>query len=212
MAEKKTKKKPGILRVIVIALAGLLLGVNIYRLNAEKLGGNQLPMPLGFGTAVVLSGSMEPTLHVNDVIFVRPAENYQAEDIVVYQSQGMLVVHRIRSIDGETVITRGDNNNADDDPISLNAILGKVTFSVPFVGLLVKFLKTPIGIFLIIVAAVLFMELSFSKEKNKGDQELDSIKEEIRRLKAEQTKPAAPENAATEKPTEPEEKKETPAE
>lgn len=186
MAEKKTKKKLGILRVIVIALVGLLLGVNVYRLNAEKLGGNQLPMPLGFGTAVVLSGSMEPTLHVNDVIFVRPAEHYQQDDIVVYQSQGMLVVHRIKSIDGDTVITRGDNNNTDDDPIALSAILGKVGFSIPFVGLLVKFLKTPIGIFVIILAAVLFMELSFSKEKNKGDQELDTIKAEIRRLKAEQ--------------------------
>ena len=206
MAEKKTKKKLGILRVIVIALVGLLLGVNVYRLNAEKLGGNQLPMPLGFGTAVVLSGSMEPTLHVNDVIFVRPAENYQQDDIVVYQSQGMLVVHRIKSIDGDTVITRGDNNNTDDDPIALSAVLGKVGFSIPFVGLLVKFLKTPIGIFVIILAAVLFMELSFSKEKNKGDQELDTIKAEIRRLKAEQNPEEKTDTAK------PEEKKETPVE
>lgn len=190
--EKRKKILAICVRGLIILLAGLLLGINIYLLNAETLVGNGMPMPFGIGASVVLSGSMEPEIHVDDLIFVKAVGdgNYEIGDVVVYQTGKTLVVHRIKSISGEgdaaVVVTRGDANNIDDDPITLADIKGRVTGRIGGVGALVRFLKSPLGTVIIIGLALLFLELSFRKEKDTDDKELDSIKEEIRRLQKEQ--------------------------
>ncbi len=186
MVKKNKKLLSGLLRGIVIAVAGVLLGINVYFLNAESLVGNGMPMPFGVGASIVLSGSMEPTLHVDDLIFVKKAETFTVGDIVVYQSHGSSVVHRIMSLDGETVTTKGDANNTEDDPITVSDIKGIYVGKIGGVGGFVRFMKSPVGTILILAAALILLELSFRKEKESGDRELDEIKEEIRRLQAEQ--------------------------
>ena len=175
-----------ILRTVFLIAISLVLGVNIYNWNAKSLTGNVLPMPLGYGGAVVLSGSMEPTLMVDDLIIVKAEESYEVGDVVVYQNGKMLVVHRIVDMDTETVTTRGDANNVDDAAISLTQVKGKVIAHIPHVGQLVRMLKTPAVTVALIVMAVLSVELPYRKEKDKNDEELQRIKDEIRRLKEEQ--------------------------
>ena len=184
----KNKKFPPILRTVFLIVVSLVLGINIYSWNARSLTGNVLPMPFGYGGAVVLSGSMEPTLAVDDLIIVQAADGYEVGDIVVYQTGHILVVHRIVAIDGETVTTRGDANNVDDGSIELTQVKGKVITHIPHVGKVVRLLKNPVATILLIVGAVLTVELPFLKEKEKKDEELERIKEEIRRLKEEQEK------------------------
>ncbi len=184
---KRTKKaKSNLWRRLALAVLGLILGVNAYLANARGLAGNQMPMPFGFGMAVVQSGSMEPTLKVYDMILVRQADGYNVGDIVVYQSDRILIVHRLIAKDGETVVTQGDANNIADDPISASVIKGKVIARVPALGLVINALKTPVGVLMILCAAVALTELSFRKEKNQDEKELEAIKEEIRRLRGEQ--------------------------
>ena len=164
-----------ILRRIGLALLGLLLGVNVYVLNARSVGGNHLPMPLGFGAAVVQSGSMEPTYCKGDLLFIKPAAQYAVGEIVVYQSGGSLVVHRILSLDGSTVITQGDANNAPDAPFDVSCIKGRVVGRIPAIGL-----------------AILLVELSFRRAKNRPApspdrpaSEADLLRAEIEALKKE---------------------------
>ena len=182
---KKTRKKRSrlVLRLIVIVLASLFVGGGIYTINAKRVMHNLMPMPLGVGTAVVLTGSMEPALSANDLVLVRSADSYEVGDIVVYQSANSLVIHRIVSLKGETVITQGDANNAADDPISLSAIKGKLFFSVPLIGALVRVLQTLPGILIVCILAFLLLHFSRQKEQEDDDQKLDAIKAEIRRLK-----------------------------
>ena len=139
-------------------------------------------MPFGVGASVVLSGSMEPTLSVGDLLIVREAEGYLVGDVVVYQSGGMAIVHRILSIDGENAITQGDANNAPDEPIPVETISGRVTTAVPYVGYLVLALKTPIGIAVTIAAAVALVVISGRRDKRSMDEETEKLKEEIRQL------------------------------
>lgn len=167
--------------------AGAFFGVQMYTWNAQRLGGDAMPMPLGIGASVVLSGSMEPELRVNDLILVQKRDDYQTGDVVVYQSYGSLIVHRIIAVTEEEVVTQGDANPVADPPIERRAIKGVVVGRVPFVGQILNFLKTPVGVILIIGAAILLLELSFRKEKQEADKDLDRIKDEIRRLRAEQT-------------------------
>ena len=116
-----------ILRVSLLALVAVIIGVNIYTLNASRLAGNAVPMPFGFGVSVVLSGSMESELSIGDLIFISERDGYEVGDVVVYQDGGIAVVHRIISIDGETVTTKGDANNTPDAAISMESIKGEVT-------------------------------------------------------------------------------------
>ena len=175
-----------ILRFFLLSLCGAVIGFNLYAANANRLVGNQLPMPFGWGAAVVLSGSMEPELSVDDLIIVKEAESYGLRDVVVYQDGRSLVVHRIIECRDDGFITMGDANNTDDGLIELSRIKGKVVFAIPYVGMLVDFIKTPVGTFLIIALAVLLLELPRQREKKKDSEEMERIKEEIRKLKDEQ--------------------------
>ena len=87
---KKNKVGKDILRVLLLAVCGLVLGLNIYSANAKSLVGNHLPMPFGYGAAVVLSGSMEPTLSVGDLILVNPKSEHvdEAMEFVLWYIQG----------------------------------------------------------------------------------------------------------------------------
>lgn len=173
-------------RWLLLILCGLILGVNVYLANANNLIGNQLPMPFGYGAAVVLSGSMEPEFSQGDLIVVTETDHYHDNDIVVFQDGSSLVVHRIINIDGETITTKGDANKTADEPINVSAVKGKVLFWIPFVGKVVEFLKTPVGTICIIAAAVALIEIPRRNEKKKDDEEKQKILEEIERLKKEQ--------------------------
>lgn len=172
-------------RRVALAILGLLLGLSAYLANANLVLGNKLPMPFGYGAAVVMSGSMEPTLSKGDLIFVKQTDAIALGDIVVFQSDGMLVVHRVIGIDADTVRTQGDANNTADPMIEKTAIMGTVIGWIPGVGVVVNALKTPAGIIGVLVCAFLMIELSFRKQKEKDEKELEAIKEEIRRLKRE---------------------------
>jgi len=179
---RKSKKMSPLLRYMILAALGIVIGVNVYYLNASKLAGNQVPMPFGIGASVVLSGSMEPALSVGDLLFLHEKDHYAVGDIVVYQSGSIPIVHRIIYIDSESVVTQGDANNVSDAPISVESVRGKVVASVPLVGYAVWAFKTPIGIVATIVAAFFLIELSYRDKNGKEDDENELIKAEIRKL------------------------------
>ena len=171
-----------VLRTVLLVLCGAVLGVNVYFLNANQLIGDQIPMPFGVGVSVVLSGSMEPTLSVGDLLIIKEQSAYEKNDIVVYQSGNMAVVHRLVDTDGEMLVTRGDANNIDDAPIEKEAVKGSVTAAIPLIGYIVIFLKTPVGIAGTLAAAVWLVEGSFRREKAAQDAEQEKIKAEIQAL------------------------------
>lgn len=177
--------KKNIIRLCLLSLGAFIVGINLYFINAAKLSGNQVPMPFGIGSSVVLSGSMEPTLSTGDLIFIKERDSYKENEVIVFQDGNIAVVHRIISIDGDYVITQGDANNTPDDPILMGQIKGEVVGSIPLVGYLVNLIKNPISIILIIGLMVYFLEKSYIKDKEEKDKDLEAIKEEIRKLKEE---------------------------
>lgn len=182
-AAKKRLKIAG--RVVLLVIISLLIGLRLYSWNAKTLVGNLMPMPFGWGVSVVLSGSMEPALSVDDLVMVHEQESYVVDDVVVYQDGGSLVIHRIVFMDGDEVITMGDFNNTEDAPIHLSDIKGKAVASIPYAGIAVRFLKSPVGFLLILVTALALFELPYLRQRRKEAEEQEKIKEEIRRLKGE---------------------------
>lgn len=184
---KKTGKtrslwKNGV-RWVLIVLCGLITGVNVYLANANRLVGDPLPMPFGYGAAVVLSGSMEPTFSKGDLLLVEEAETYAVHDIVVFQDGNSLVVHRIIDIDGDTVTTQGDANNVADAPIDTSRIKGRVLGWIPLVGHVIQCIKTPLGTVIILAAAIALLEIPRRNEKRQDDEARQKLLDEIERLK-----------------------------
>lgn len=180
----KTNRR-SIFRRLLLLLGGLILGVNIYLANADAVLDNQIPMPFGYGLANVSSGSMEPTFSVGTLLLVRDTRQVQEGDIVVYQSQNHLIVHRIIRMDGKQVITQGDANNVADEPFEKSQIKGKVIGWIPGLGNVAAAMKTPAAVIIILLLAFFLIEGSFRAEKDADEEQVDRIKEEIRKLKEE---------------------------
>ncbi len=130
--------------IVVIAL---LLIVSIF------------PITGNYKLLIVQSGSMAPAIKMGSVVVVKPADNYKIGEVITfgpYSRTKAPTTHRIYDVkvtDGRmSYITKGDANNAPDTrEISKRDILGKVLFSVPYVGFAVDFAKKPMGFMLIIV-------------------------------------------------------------
>ena len=175
-----------IFRIVIFLVISIVLGLTIYTMNARKVTGQKLVMPFNKTIAFVWTGSMEPTIGVNDLIVVEKTNDYEVDDIVVYQSGDTLIVHRIYSIDGEIVRTVGDNNDGSlDDPINIKAIQGEVIDIIPFWGLVLKLLRSPISIVIMISLSIILLVLSYKKEKQENSQKIESLKEELEKLKQE---------------------------
>ena len=80
-----------------------------------------LPNAMGMRSFTVMSGSMEPTIHVGDVVIDKKISPLDARpgDVVTFSDptgRKRLITHRIRSlrVQGNTVrvVTKGDANNA----------------------------------------------------------------------------------------------------
>ncbi len=172
-------------RLLSLMLTALILGLSFYRWNAATLGGNQMPMPFGIGISTVLSGSMEPAIPVGALAIVRQSEDIQPGDIVVYQSDSMLVLHRVVQRQGDTLITRGDANNAPDPAILMNSVKGELVAAIPHLGRLVNFCRRP-GVVVFLLAGLVFSgEWSYRKERKEKEADLQLLEAEIRSLSEE---------------------------
>ena len=170
----------------MLCLISLVFGLAVYGWNAQSLTGNLLPMPFGVGVGVVMSGSMEPELFVDDVIIVTKKDVYEVGDVVVFQQKNMLVVHKIIEIDGDVVTTQGTANGVADEPIDVSVIKGVVKFHIDGLGGVVTWVKSPLGTICILGVSGLLLAWSYSsekKEKTTEDERLAEIKREIEALK-----------------------------
>ena len=170
-------------RALLIIAIGLIIGTSVYSMNARALLGDPMPMPLGYGTSVVLSGSMEPTLSVNDFVFIQKADTYKINDIVVYQSGEKLIIHRIIAETDDGFITKGDANNVSDPAIESEQIKGKLVFSIPHMGSVIHVLQSSVGRILLVVLACYF--LFSDPQGRRKEREMKEIQEEIAAIKSE---------------------------
>lgn len=120
----------------------------------------------------VKTGSMEEKIHVGDYILILRKKHYNVGDVVTYTSNNGFITHRIISIDGNTVITKGDANNTEDDKISASTILGKVILSGSILNVIINYKYVLAGFFL----SLYFFSCYFDsrKEEKNDDAELNS--------------------------------------
>jgi signal peptidase len=128
------------------------------------------PLVFGGRTFAVLSGSMEPTLHVGDLVLEKKvaAPDIHVGDIVTFRSPddaGKLITHRVRRVviaDGTVkVTTKGDANLSPERwTVPADGTVGRALGRVPKIGYLLVWTRSPAGRMLLIVLPALLLGLS----------------------------------------------------
>lgn len=158
----------------LIAFVVLLLIVSIF------------PITGNYKVMVVQSGSMEPAIKTGSVVIVKPDSDYEVGDIISFssaKSSKTIITHRIAEIiekDGQkSYMTKGDaNNGQDSSEVSKENVLGKVFFSVPYLGYVVHVAKKPYGFIAIVAIPALFVIFDEIKKINNEVVKIKAKKEE----------------------------------
>jgi signal peptidase len=119
----------------------------------------------GYDLRLVRSESMEPTVNMGDVIITGPVKAIAEGQIVTFDLNGELVTHRIASIDGNAVKTKGDNvDNVDPWTITTADVVGNYLFRIPYVGYGMKFVQSRVGWFVTIIIPAMILVLWLAKD------------------------------------------------
>lgn len=163
---------------ILLLLLAALLVYNVYMLVARYAFGEDRPTVFGYAFSVVVSGSMEPALSVNDLIVTHAQEEYAVGDIITFydSSMGEYVTHRVVAVSDAGYATKGDANDAQDRfTVPRSAVAGKVVYALGGVGSAVRFLQSPGGFFAVLAAGVVIWVaidlLSGLKRNGKNERE-----------------------------------------
>lgn len=109
----------------------------------------------GYTIFQVITGSMEDTIKIKDIVIVKlTQEELNQKDIITYKSGENFITHRIIRIENDEIITKGDANNSEDNPIKKDDVVGKVVFIINNVAVWIDVLKTPQVIIAIIITII----------------------------------------------------------
>lgn len=157
-----------ILSTAATLLLVLILLCNLYILAARELFHVPQPAVFGHSAAVVMSGSMSGAIEVNDMVIVRHGAPCTVGDVIMFQSGNSLVTHRIVEEQADAFITKGDANNTTDlTPTPKSSVLGRVVLVIPAVGYFLEFVRSPLGLLLLLLLGFLLTELSWALQKQR---------------------------------------------
>lgn len=144
----------------MLTLLLLLVASNVYMLVQQRRG-VLVPRIFGWAYLHVITGSMEPAIPTDSLILIHAQDSYAVGDIVTYVREGgtRSITHRIVEIWEDTVVTQGDANNATDERMQADTIMGKVLVIVPGMGKAILWLRSMPGILLISALGVALLFL-----------------------------------------------------
>lgn len=146
----------------LIVLLALLILINAYQIIAKVAFKEDLPKIFGYTQVMVVSGSMEPTLLVGDLLIVHEQDSYKVGDIITYRRDGNLYTHRVVEIIQNSdieYITRGDFNNVNDEPAPASTVEGRVVKYLRGLGDAIYFMKSPLGILTATLGVIVLVQL-----------------------------------------------------
>jgi signal peptidase len=93
--------------------------------------------------AAITSGSMWPDLKQGDIVFIKGISDKSEValgEIVVYENEKGFTIHRVVKLNDETLVTKGDANNMEDQPIAYGQLIGEAVewrdkvIRIPYLG------------------------------------------------------------------------------
>jgi len=150
--------------LVLILLAGSY--VQIQFLNKDY------PNIFQYTAFQVASGSMLDTIKVDDIVIVKidnDIKNINTGDIIVFKQDNAIITHRVIEINDEEIITKGDANNTNDEPITKDSVIGRVIKIIPNIAIWKKVLTSPEILLLIFGTMALWVASFYIFKKKEND-------------------------------------------
>lgn len=177
--KKWVEKVINIVLNVFIFLFGILLLISIYNNIQTKLMKKSYADFFGFSMFEVQTGSMEDEINPGDWIIVKNTDKLKLNDIITYKFGEEYITHRIIEVYNGIYVTKGDANNAKDEPITEEQVVGKVVKILPHFGIFKKTILNPTVLISLIITIGL-CNFAFKKKKitiNKKTIDIGKVKE-----------------------------------
>lgn len=164
---------------VLAVIIGIIFLVNLYSFIMIRVMHKDIAPIFGYSTLEVVSGSMEPTISVGDIILINTnVKNINKYDIVTfYDENGAFVTHRVLAVEKDgSVLTQGDANNTVDGYIKRDKLVGKYIKKYNNAGKVIAAFKSPMTLGLILIIGVLtcvFMSLDKNGKPILDENELE---------------------------------------
>lgn len=139
-----------------------------------------------YNAYIVLSDSMQPEINSGDLVFIGSPDHLFVDDIkpgtiVTYRHNEELVTHRVVSISGDTLVTKGDAmEDTDPWPVSrFSDIEGSYITHIPYVGNINTYIRTKTGWFITIILPAIFLLTMIIREIVKEALKRDKCLKEV---------------------------------
>ncbi|MGH4123096.1 MAG: signal peptidase I [Clostridium sp.] len=157
---------------IFLGLLVTFVLISVY-LNIQSIKNpDKIPSVFGLRNFTVLTGSMMPYISPGDMIVSKEITplSINVGDIITYKENDTIITHRVieKKLELKNYVfkTKGDANNiGDENFIKENQIIGKQVFKIPFIGHVVSFMGSKLGIIFIVIILALMFGLSEFKSK-----------------------------------------------
>lgn len=150
----------------------------------------------GYKPAIVLSGSMEPTIETGSIVLIdkNDTEDIAKGDIIAFNVDNTFITHRVTKIDDEGIHTKGDGNQtADLWVLQQDDVVGKTAYWIPKAGYIASWLTSKKGMIIVVGLCVALIIASFLDFSPKSKQ-----KKKTKKKKEEKKDRAAPEPSTNE--------------
>lgn len=131
----------------------------------------------------VISGSMEPTYSVGDLLYVKTVDpdSVKVGDPITFVLNEDLAVatHRVVAVDGvnRQFTTKGDANESEDArPVHFNNLIGVPVFAIPLLGYVSAYIQSPPGMYIaigfgVLLLAAVFLPDLLTKKSEKAEKQ-----------------------------------------
>ena len=173
-----SKKMKKIWDAVTTTLVALVVVLAVFLMGSRLLG---------MQVFNVISGSMEPTYSIGDLLYVKSVDpdSVKVGDPITFVLNEDLVVatHRVVAIDAENreFTTKGDaNENEDAAPVHFNNLVGIPVFSIPLLGYVSAYIQSPPGMYVAIAVGVVLLASVFLPDLLKKKPEQNKKEEEAK--------------------------------
>lgn len=162
-----------IFKYIGYFLLTLVITLSVYIFVVSEVLKKDYVNLFGYTYFTVATDSMTGTIDINDIIIVKIDDEVNTNDIICYyNSDGVIITHRIINIDGNMITTKGDASEIVDDRFYRSSVIGKV-IKIFKPGLIIGFLS------LCLIIVIVLIIFSLGKKKNKDVLYKDILPEDV---------------------------------
>lgn len=156
-----------VLNIAIYMMIFVIIILLLYSIIQRKITSEKYTNLFGYTLLEVVTGSMSGTIEIGDGVIVKLTSDIKEEDIIVYKKEESLITHRLIEMEEDGLITKGDANNVQDEPITKDVVIGKVIFVIPNI----HFWKKAIIVILIVLICIFYMIKQIRNRRNELKEE-----------------------------------------